>query len=65
MHGVHGIEHIWILAVDLKYSQSNMVKADVELAIRLDMNDHIRSPICSLAKSNKAYQAVFIRALDL
>lgn len=65
MRRVHRIKHIWISVVDLKYSQSNMVKADVGWAVRVYVNDHNRIPICSLAKSNKAYQAVFIRGLDL
>lgn len=32
-----------------------MVKADVGLTVILNVNDHIRNPICTLAESSKSY----------
>lgn len=41
------------------------VKADVWLTVIINVNDHIRNPICSLVESSKAYLATLDCALGL
>lgn len=51
--------------VELKHSHLKMGEADVIAAIRRDVNDHIRNPICNLLRAGNQAQIALICVLDI